>query len=144
MQTIQKQGREYIFDPIRKKYLVLTPEEWVRQQVLDYMMQVKAYPASLISVEKRLRVGSTWKRYDILVYRHSKPWLVVECKEEREPLGDAALRQLLAYNSQLKTNYLVITNGKSLHCYEVASAQWSHSFPDYTANPAGESNPSEL
>lgn len=124
-------GKRWIFDRIRKKYVVLTPEEWVRQQVLQYMIEVLGYPAALISVEKQIRVGSRRRRYDIVVYREDAPWLIVECKSETEVLNDAVLRQLLAYTSSLRVAYLAITNGHELHTYAVAKENWATGLPVY-------------
>ncbi|HQW94117.1 MAG TPA: type I restriction enzyme HsdR N-terminal domain-containing protein, partial [Ferruginibacter sp.] len=74
--------REFIFDEFRKRWVVLTPEEWVRQNFLQYLTQVKKYPASLIAVEKEIKTGELKNRFDIVVYDgNTKPWMMVECKE---------------------------------------------------------------
>lgn len=108
-------GKEYIFDEIRKKWIVLTPEEWVRQNFLQYLIQIKKYPASLIAVEKEIKLGELKKRFDVVVYDcNTKPWMIVECKEMNVPLGKAVLDQVLRYNISLDVPYLVATNGR--HC----------------------------
>ena len=127
----EKNGAQLIYDPFRKKQVVLTPEEWVRQQILDYLVTEKKYPASMISVEKQIKVGNLNKRYDVLIYKKENPWMIIECKEENEVLNDNVLHQLLSYNSILKVSFLVITNGHQLHCYDVANSKWSNSFPVY-------------
>jgi hypothetical protein len=127
----EKNGAQLIYDPFRKKQVVLTPEEWVRQQILDYLVTEKKYPASMISVEKQIKVGNLNKRYDVLIYKKENPWMIIECKEENEVLNDNVLHQLLSYNSILKVSFLVITNGHQLHCYDVANSKWNNSFPDY-------------
>jgi hypothetical protein len=127
----EKNGAQLIYDPFRKKQVVLTPEEWVRQQILDYLVTEKKYPASMISVEKQIKVGNLNKRYDVLIYQKETPWMIIECKEENEVLNDNVLHQLLSYNSILKVSFLVITNGHQLHCYDVANSKWNNSFPDY-------------
>lgn len=105
-------GRELIFDEVRKRWVALTPEEWVRQNFLQYLMQVKRYPASLMAVEKEIRLGELKKRFDILVYdKDSKPWMIIECKEMGVPLDKKTLNQVLRYNITLNVPYLVITNG---------------------------------
>jgi hypothetical protein len=104
--------KEYIFDTVRKQWVRLTPEEWVRQNFLNYLLKVMKYPASLIAVEKEIRVGELLKRFDILVYdRNHQPWMLVECKSMDEPLTEQVLQQVLRYNIGVPTNYLVIVNG---------------------------------
>ena len=110
---IKKQaGKEFIFDEFRKRWVILTPEEWVRQNFLQYLTQIKKYPASLIAIEKEIKLAELKKRFDIVVYdRNSKPWMIVECKEMNVPLGKIVLDQVLRYNVSLNVPYLVITNG---------------------------------
>ena len=91
---------------------MLTPEEWVRQNFLQYLVQIKKYPASLIAVEKEIKLGELKKRFDIVVYdSNTKPWMIVECKEMNVPLDKTVLDQVLRYNITLRVPYLVITNG---------------------------------
>jgi hypothetical protein len=108
-------GKEYIFDSIRKKWVLLTPEEWVRQNFLQYMVQVKKYPSSLIAIEKEIELADLKKRFDIVLYRNAEPWLIVECKDISIPLDKKVLDQVLRYNQRLQLPYLVITNGN--YCY---------------------------
>ena len=103
--------KEQIFDPFRKIWVRLTPEEWVRQNFLQVLVQKQAVPASLIAIEREIKWGETKKRFDILVYKDTKPWLIVECKEMNVPLSENVLRQVLHYNSKLETQYIIITNG---------------------------------
>ncbi len=111
--AIKKQGnRELIFDELRKKWITLTPEEWVRQNFLQYLVKIKKYPASLIAIEKEIRLGELKKRFDIVVHdRDAKPWIIIECKEMDVALNAAVLDQALRYNISLNVPYLVITNG---------------------------------
>lgn len=105
-------GKEFIFDEIRKRWVVLTPEEWVRQNFLQYLTQIKKYPASLIAVEKAIKLGDLTKRFDIVVYdKHTRPWMIAECKEMNVALDQSVLDQVLRYNISLHVPYLVITNG---------------------------------
>ncbi len=106
-----KDGKEHIFDPLRKKWVRLTPEEWVRQNFLQYLLQTKQYPASLIAIEKEIMMGELKKRFDILVYKKDLPWLLVECKEMNTPVNETVFHQLLRYQSSLQASYIVITNG---------------------------------
>jgi hypothetical protein len=108
----KEKGSEFIFDEVRKHWVVLAPEEWVRQNFLQYLTRVKKYPASLIAVEKEIKLGDLRKRFDIVVYdRNSKPWMIIECKEMNVPLDKSVLDQVLRYNITLQVPYLVITNG---------------------------------
>lgn len=101
-----------MFDVIRKKWLLLTPEEWVRQNMIQYLLLVKNYPSSLIAVEKEIRLGELKKRCDLVVYnRASLPWMIVECKEMNVPLSEKALEQILRYHITLPADFLIITNG---------------------------------
>lgn len=103
-----------IFDFIRKKWLVLTPEEWVRQHVLNYLVTEKNYSASSISVEKELILNDIKKRYDIVVYnRELKPYIIIECKAPYIELDRLVVEQALRYNLTVKADLLMITNGVS-------------------------------
>jgi hypothetical protein len=111
-----QQDKEFIFDEIRKQWTMLTPEEWVRQNFLQYLIRVKKYPASLLAVEKEIQLGDLTKRFDIVVYdRSTNPWMIIECKEMNVALTGPVLNQALRYNITLKVPYIVITNGS--HCY---------------------------
>lgn len=108
----EQNGKEYIFDEFRKRWVLLTPEEWVRQNFLQYLTRVKKYPVSLIAVEKMIKLGELNKRFDIVVYdSHTKPWMIIECKEMNVPLDNKVLEQVLRYNIILQVPYLVVTNG---------------------------------
>jgi hypothetical protein len=105
-------GRELIFDTIRRQWLVLTPEEWVRQNFVQYLVQVMEYPATLVALEKEIRLGELKKRFDILVYDSAhQPWLMVECKATSITLDQEVLEQVLRYNMSVPVPYLAITNG---------------------------------
>lgn len=107
----KEKEKEFIFDVLRKQWITLTPEEWVRQNFLNYLVQEKKYPPSLIAIEKEIIVGELKKRFDILIYKFNKPWMVIECKEMNIPLSQKVLQQVLNYNIQLQAKYVVITNG---------------------------------
>lgn len=110
---LKKDGvRTLIFDPIRKKHLVLTPEEWVRQNFIQYLIQEKGYPASLIAVEMGIDVLNTKKRCDIVVYNNiGKPHLIVECKAPSIKIAQDTFDQIARYNMTLDTKLLIVTNG---------------------------------
>lgn len=128
-----EKGKEIIFDKCRKQWVLLTPEEWVRQNFLQYMVQVKLYPASLIAVEKEIMLGDIKKRFDIVVYKNSKPWMIVECKEMEVKLNEAVIKQILNYNIILQVKYLVITNGTSTFALHIQQGkfEWLNNLPDY-------------
>jgi hypothetical protein len=106
------QGREFIFDEVRRQWVTLTPEEWVRQNFLQYLVYVKNYIPSLIAVEKEIKLGETKKRFDIVVYdANAKPFMLVECKEMNVELTEKVLNQALRYNIAMQVPYIVITNG---------------------------------
>lgn len=108
----EEEGRKLIFDTIRKSWLLLTPEEWVRQNFIQYLVQVKQYPAALIAIEKEIMLGELVKRFDILVYdRNYQPWMMIECKGMEMPLNENTLEQVLRYNISVPVPHLVITNG---------------------------------
>lgn len=108
--------RELIFDTIRKRWVVLTPEEWVRQNFISYLIKSQNYPSVLIAVEKELMLGERKKRFDILLYdMQHQPWMMIECKSMAVQLNDEVLQQLLRYHISIPTRYLLITNG--INCY---------------------------
>ena len=108
----EERGRKLIFDELRKIWLRLTPEEWVRQNFLQYLIKVKLYPASLIAIEKEFKLGELKKRFDVLIYdRYHQPWMLIECKETTVSLEQHVLDQILRYHISLPVPYLVITNG---------------------------------
>lgn len=108
----QQHGKLAIWDPARKKYVALTPEEWVRQHVLQYLILEKGVPPALISVEASLKVYRTMKRYDLVVFdRNRKPLLVTECKASQVTLDQRVIDQVLRYNLTLGARFLLVTNG---------------------------------
>ncbi len=126
-------GKEIIFDECRKQWVLLTPEEWVRQNFLQYLMQEKLYPGSLIAVEREIMLGDMKKRFDIVVFKNAKPWMIVECKEMQVKLNEAVIKQILNYNITLQAEYLVITNGTSTFALQVQQGkfEWLQNLPDF-------------
>ncbi|OAB78611.1 type I restriction enzyme HsdR N-terminal domain-containing protein [Cochleicola gelatinilyticus] len=106
------ENKPLIFDVIRKKFVVLTPEEWVRQHTLQFLLSEKKYPASLINVEKQLQLHNTIKRYDIVVYNNDGSiHLIVECKRPKVSITQHTFDQIARYNLTLDATYLMVTNG---------------------------------
>ncbi len=114
----KKEGeKHYIFGTIRQKYLVLQPEEVVRQLVLQYLMQDKGYGKNYIRCEMLLKINTRRKRCDILVFDNdTKPWLLVECKAAYVPITQDTFDQIARYNLALGVEYLVLTNGVETYC----------------------------
>jgi len=101
-----------IFDVIRKKFIILQPEEWVRQHCIHYLINVKKFPLSLINVEKELIINGLKKRYDIVVYNSDGSiHLIVECKSYKVEINQNTFDQIARYNLTLDANYLMVTNG---------------------------------
>ena len=101
-----------IFDEIRKKFIVLTPEEWVRQHVIHYLLQDRNYPKSYINVEKLIKVNGLSKRYDGIVFKpNGDIFLLIECKAPEVPISQDTFDQIARYNLELKAQYLMVTNG---------------------------------
>lgn len=105
-------GKVYIFDMVRKKWLVLSPEEWVRQHLINYLIEHKNVPISLISVEKEIILNNTKRRYDLVIYNKTmNPVLLIECKAPDVTLDNSTIEQILRYNLILGVKYLLISNG---------------------------------
>lgn len=101
-----------IFDEIRKKFILLTPEEWVRQHVIQFLLQEKKYPKSLINVEKLIKINDLNKRYDGVVFQpNGEIFLLIECKAPEVPISQHTFDQIARYNLVLKAKYLMVTNG---------------------------------
>jgi len=113
-------GRHEVFDPIRKKYVVLTPEENVRQHFLMMLIENKSYPASLIAVEKSMLINNMQKRFDAVAYNsQGKPLVLMEFKSPKVKLTQAVFEQISVYNIKLRVNYLIVSNGISHYCCKV-------------------------
>lgn len=114
------EGKIFIFDIARKKYVMLTPEEWVRQHFINYMIDQLGYPKSLIKVEGGLQFNRLRKRSDIVVYDHAgRPWMVIECKAPDQKINRLAVQQVSVYNSTIKAGYVGLTNGLTHLCCSV-------------------------
>ncbi len=101
-----------IFDEIRKKFIILTPEEWVRQHVVQYLLQDKNYPKSYINVEKLIKINDLSKRYDIIVYQpNGAIYLLIECKAPEVTITQQTFDQIARYNLVLNAKYLMVSNG---------------------------------
>ncbi|MCC6837548.1 MAG: type I restriction enzyme HsdR N-terminal domain-containing protein [Bacteroidia bacterium] len=125
----ESSGKVQILDELRKKYVVLTPEEWVRQHIVQYLIQEKKYPASLIAVEIGLKYNQLQKRADVLVYdREAAPFLLVECKAPEVKITQDVFHQIAVYNMSFKVKYLLVTNGMDHFICEMDYTNNSYQF----------------
>ena len=109
-----------VFDPLRKQYVALTPEEKVRQKTLYYLIEMKKTPSGLVAIEYSIKVNNLPKRCDIVIFNNlGEPKMIVECKAETVAINGKVLDQAIRYYSGLKVEFLTLTNGKSMYCYKV-------------------------
>ena len=132
----QEADKTTIFDTIRKKFVVLTPEEWVRQHFVHYLTEHLRYPRTLIGVEVGLRYNRMLRRSDIVVYgRDGAPFMVIECKAATVALSPAVFEQVTVYNQPLRAEYITVTNGLEHYCcrmdYTVSSYAFLKELPKY-------------
>lgn len=132
----REDDKRYIFDPIRKKWLALQPEELVRQLVILYLLEEKQYNKNRINLERGFKVNSLQKRFDLLVYDMAvTPFLLVECKAPRVPITDEVFEQAAWYNMWLKVQYMLVTNGIESYCcainYDNHTYEYLEAVPDY-------------
>lgn len=126
-----------IFDAIRKKFIILTPEEWVRQHVVQFLLEEKKYPKSLINVEKVLWVNGLRKRYDVVVFNPDGTiFLLIECKAPEVKISQAVFDQIARYNMTLEAEFLMVTNGLNhyfcLMDFEKEKYEFLKELPHYT------------
>lgn len=130
-QLQRRAGKVAIFDIIRRKYVALTPEEWVRQHFVHYLINQLAYPKSLISVETGLRYNQLSRRSDVLVHdRTGAPFMVVECKAATVPLSSQVFEQVAVYGQSLRTRYLAVTNGLHHYCCRMDYTTGTYAFQE--------------
>jgi hypothetical protein len=137
----EDKGKKYIFDEIRRRFVLLTPEEWVRQHVIHFLVNLKSFPLSLISIEKGFSHNRRKQRFDLLVYdRKGNPLMLVECKAPAVEINQHVFDQAGRYNNKYRASYLMITNGIKHYCCLIHETnrqfRFLHDIPDY-----GEMNP---
>ena len=136
LKTKSVEGTIQVFDVIRKKYFVLTPEEWVRQHFIHYLNNEKNYPMGLMGVEKMVKYNALKTRADIVLYTtEGKAKMIVECKAPNVKITQDTFNQIAKYNSQLKVKYLIVTNGMNHYCckmdYENSEIKFLEEIPTY-------------
>jgi hypothetical protein len=132
----EERGRRKIFDVLRRKYVALTPEEWVRQHFVHFLIGHKGYPQGLLANEVELRLGDKSLRCDTLLYTSSlEPRMIIEYKAPSIKIQQKTFDQIAAYNLLLHVDYLVVSNGVEHYCcrmdYERGSYEFMESIPDY-------------
>jgi len=133
----EDRGKKYIFDEIRRRFVLLTPEEWVRQHLVNYLVTVKNFPLPLISVEKGFQNNKRKHRYDLLVYnRKGEPIMIIECKAPDVEINQHVFDQAGRYNNKYNATYMLISNGLKHYCCQInkLNRQYSflHEIPDYS------------
>ncbi len=133
----KKSGKPYIYDPIRKKDLVFQPEEFVRQLILQYLIQEAKYPINRIAVERGLKVHGLSKRCDILIYSQAvQPIMLIECKAPTIKLNQTVFQQIATYNISLQVPYLLVSNGADTYCAKIdfqdQDFQFLNQIPSYS------------
>ena len=113
-------SKEYLFDELRKKWILSTPEEEVRQQFWKYLHFEKKYPVSLMAIEKTIVINGLNKRFDLLIYdRNGNPNIIVECKSRNVIINESTLDQILSYQYNIGAKYLILTNGIETYCLKI-------------------------
>jgi len=128
-----------IFDVIRKKFIILQPEEWVRQHCVHYLIDFKKYPKSLINVEKELTINGLKKRYDIVIFKpNGSIFMIVECKAPKITINQSTFDQITQYNMALNADYLMVTNGLNhYYCnmdFDAEKYSFLQDIPNYKSN----------
>jgi type I site-specific restriction-modification system R (restriction) subunit len=134
--TTQKEGKSFIFDAYRHRWVKLTPEEWVRQHFVRYLADEKHYPASLMALERSLKFNRQDFRADVVVFSTSGiPLLVVECKAPEVKISQKVFDQIVRYNFEFQVEYLIVTNGLSHFCCKIDKGNQTYEFlkeiPEY-------------
>jgi type I site-specific restriction endonuclease len=132
----EKLEKKLIFDNFRRRWVALTPEEWVRQNFVQYLTEVKHFPPSLVAIERSLRINQRDFRTDIVLFsKTGNPLVVVECKAPEVKISQQVFDQIARYNLDLRVSYLIVTNGLSHYCCRFDQQQLSYTFlaeiPDY-------------
>ena len=121
--TEEREGRTLVFDPLRKRFVALTPEEEVRQQVLRLLVETLKVPSGLVAVEYSVKVNGLDKRADVVVFgTDGRPLMIVECKASSVMLTQAVLEQAVRYHSALRPKFLLLTNGTAIYCFKAEGA----------------------
>ncbi len=137
LKVTTRAGKPHVFDFLRRKYVTLTPEEWVRQQFVHFLVDSKGYPAECIGNEVSIRLGSMRKRCDTVVYgREAEPLMIVEYKSPGVEITQQVFDQISRYNIRLRVKWLIVSNGLQHYCCHIDYANGTYRFvediPSYT------------
>ncbi|MEM6722990.1 MAG: type I restriction enzyme HsdR N-terminal domain-containing protein [Bacteroidota bacterium] len=136
LQTKKEAGKPYIFDPIRKKHLVLQPEELVRQLLIQYLIQELGISSNRIAVEFGIEVNQLKKRCDLLIFdQTTQPFLLVECKSPKVKINQSTFEQIARYNLSLQVPYLLVTNGLTSYCCQIDFEQHQFAYLEQVPIP---------
>lgn len=138
LKVISKDGKQQVFDVLRRRFVVLTPEEWVRQQFVHFLIRHKGYPAECIGNEVSITLGATKKRCDTVIYgSHAEPLMVIEYKSPSVEITQKVFEQICRYNIKMKVEWLVVSNGLQHYCtridYENGTYQFVEDIPTFTS-----------
>lgn len=129
LRTQQKDGRMQVFDVLRRRFVALTPEEWVRQHFIHYLINYKGYPAALLGNEVPLKVGLMQKRCDSVLYgNNTKPVMIIEYKASHVNITQKVFDQICRYNITMRVPYLIVSNGLQHYCCHVDYEKGTYSF----------------
>lgn len=134
---VQRNGKQFIFDPLRQKYISLTPEEWIRQHFINYLLSEKQYPKELMGNEIALVLNGTSRRCDTIIYnKYLEPLMIIEYKAAQVNITQAVFDQIVRYNMALQVKYLTVSNGIKHYCckidYSNNSYQFINEIPNYS------------
>ena len=137
LKIITRDGKQQVFDILRRKYVALTPEEWVRQHFINYLIQHKGYPAECIGNEIPITLNGTKKRCDTVVYgQNAQPAMIIEYKSPQVEISQQVFEQISRYNIKLRVKWLVVSNGLHHYCcwlnYESGTSQFVEDIPPYS------------
>ena len=128
---VNPSGKDEIFDELRKKFVILTPEEWVRQNLIRYLTEEKNYPSMLIAIEKGIKVNNMQKRFDAVVHnRNGQPLMLIEFKSPDVKINQKVMEQISRYNLSLNVSYLFVSNGLSHYCCYIDKVTGTFEFLD--------------
>ncbi len=133
----EQNGRKCIYDQLRRRYIALTPEEWVRQHFTNFLITSKGYPTALLGNEVSLNIGGVRRRCDSVLFHHKGglPRIIIEYKAPSVPITQNVFTQIAAYNSVLHADYLIVSNGLTHYCcrmnYAQNTVEYLHDIPSY-------------
>jgi hypothetical protein len=136
LKIIKREGKKYIYDPVRKNEYILAPEEITRQLIIQYLIQKKDYSVANFSVEKEFLLYGNKRRYDLIIYLKDKPLILIECKAPHINISEKTFLQISNYNLALNVPLTIVTNGRENYIYKLDFENESYEFMDYIPTKA--------